>query len=114
MVPPDENTSLFDQLASVSSAIDSVVCGSEMLIVVSGELDFALHDELRVALANAAQLDLTIDLADVSFVDVASITLFDRAAADRSTAGHRTVIVSCPPPARRLFRLARAQHLLSP
>ena len=98
----------------VRSAMDTVVWGDEMLIGPAGELDLAMHDRLRAALASAAQLNLTIDFAEVRFVDVATITLFVRAASQRTAAGHRTVIINCPPQVRRVFWLARAQHLLAP
>lgn len=96
------------------SAVQSVVCAGEMLLVARGELDLVVHDELHAALAHADRLNLTVDLADVTFMDVATITLFARSAARRLEAGRRTVLVNCSPPLRRVFSLARADHLLAP
>src|SRR3954453_3686908 len=85
------------------TTIDSVTSGTETLIVVSGELDLLLHDELRAALSSASQTNLTVDLTHVSFIDVPTIALHARAPETRVGAGRRTAIVNCQPQVRRVF-----------
>src|SRR4051794_14691849 len=98
----------------VRSALHSVSCGADMLIILAGELDLVRHDDLRAAMATAAQSNLTMDFADVSFVDVSTITLLACAAERRLASGWRTVIVNCQPQVRRVFWLTQSQHLLAP
>src|SRR3954451_20262750 len=100
--------------AGVRSALHSVSCGADMLIIVSGELDIVRHDEIHAALATAAQSNVTLDFTDVSFVDVSTITLLAGAAERRLAGGWRTRIVNCQPQVRRVFWLAQARHLLAP
>src|SRR3954453_388347 len=100
--------------ANVRSARPSVSGGDDLLIIVSGELDLVRHDDLRAAMATAAQSNLTMDFADVSFVDVSTITLLACAAERRLASGWRTVIVNCQPQVRRVFWLTQSQHLLAP
>jgi len=100
--------------AGLRTALHSVSCGADLLIVVSGELDLVRHDDLRAALAAAAQSNVTMDFADVAFVDVSTITLLALAAERRLASGWRTGIVNCQPQVRRVFWLTQAQHLLAP
>jgi len=97
-----------------SPALATVLCADEAMLAASGELDLPRHDEIRAALAAAVAVDLTLDLSDVTFVDVSTISLLAHAAENRQAAGRRTTIVGCQPTVRRVFRLARAEHLLCP
>ena len=95
-----------------ASRIASVRCETETLRVLTGELDLVLRDQLRAAIAAAGDDSLVIDLGAVSFVDVSTITLLATASAERTAAGRRTVLLNAQPAVRRVFALARAQHLL--
>lgn len=96
-----------------AARIASVRCETETLLVLTGELDLVLRDELRAAITSAGNDHLVIDLGAVSFVDVSTITLLATACGERAVAGRRTLLLNAQPAVRRVFVLARAQHLLA-
>ncbi len=97
-----------------ASGIASVRCYPETLLVLTGELDLVVRDELRAAIEAAGDDQLVVDLGAVTFVDVSTITLLASAAAERAAAGRRTILLDAQPHVRRVFVLARAQQLLAP
>ena len=78
-----------------------------------GELDlFSVNDveaELTQALRNQAVTSLTIDMTDVTFIDLAALRLLVRAR-DRVS---DIVLVGPPPMAARVLSLAGLDHLVT-
>lgn len=89
--------SVLDAIRPVSSdGLRLVVLGGpDVTIVVSGELDLASAERLRDAAAgiNHGPHLVTIDVRDVSFVDVAGLGALSLAAAGLEAAGNRVLVL---------------------
>jgi anti-anti-sigma factor len=94
--------------------VDVVVCGSEALLTVVGEVDVASREVFAGALASiaSAELNLTLDLAAVPFMDVASVRLLLETADALDRQGRSLRGVTRQPFLRRVFAVLNAGHLL--
>jgi anti-anti-sigma factor len=96
--------------------VDLLVCDDAALLAMRGEIDFSNRGQLDGPLAAAvsAGLNVTIDLADVSFMDVGSAKLIASAARELQQRGWRLQVVHPQGVVRRVFFLLGADHLLRP
>lgn len=75
------------------------------MVHVEGEIDLATIDELRAAISSARG-DVTLDLADVSFLDSSALALLVEQNHAISERGNRFVISDPHPVVSRLLQLA--------
>ena len=77
-------------------------------IRLAGEIDFQADEPLALALAEAIRLDgdLTVNMADLHFIDVFCARMILNAA--RGLATPRRIVLRCPPPLLRVFSLLEA------
>ncbi len=80
-------------------------------IRIAGEIDYHAADTLALALAEALRIDtdITVNLADLAFIDAACSRMILEAA--RALGGTRTMILRCAPPIARWFTLLGASDL---
>jgi anti-sigma B factor antagonist len=83
---------------------------------LSGDLDIVTSDEVKralVGLVDGGQTELTLDLADVGFVDSSGLGVL--VALHRHAEAHdgRFVVRSAPPQVQRLFEITRLGDLLT-
>ncbi len=80
-------------------------------IRVAGEIDYHAEEPLALALAEALRMDgdITINLADLTFIDVSSIRMIVNLA--RSLPLPRRVILQCPPAIAGKFSLLGADSI---
>ncbi len=80
-------------------------------IRVAGEIDYHAEEPLALALAEALRMDgdITINLADLTFIDVSSMRMIVNLA--RSLPPPRRVILRCPPAIIGKFTLLGADSI---
>ena len=100
---------------SLAAQIDFVVLGRNAFVSASGELDISSRELLDAPLATAVaeRLNLLVDIADVSFIDLATANALLRTEAQLAAHGLRLRIANPQPRARRLLWLMNAEHLLA-
>lgn len=92
--------------------LDLVVVGSEALLRPHGELDMFSVGRLQAALDEVpAAATVTVDLADVDFVDTAVLRCLARVAEQRARAGQRLRVDNAHGIVRRLMDLLRLDDL---
>jgi anti-anti-sigma factor len=108
------------ELAAASARRDQLTIASRRvgdgaaLIAVAGELDLATAPILDAELtdARAAGLDVTIDLAGLTFFDSTGLTLLLRAAHRADDAGGMLSLVAPPPCVRAVVEVTRTADVL--
>ena len=93
---------------------DAARAGPPRLMLV-GELDLVTATRARTAIrqAQADTRELTCDLGDVWFVDVAGLRVLLEATARARSTGGRLTIANCPPIVPRMLRLLKLDGALT-
>ena len=96
--------------------VDLLVCGENALIALRGEIDFSNRAQLAAPLATAVRADVnvTLDLAEVAFMDIGGVQLIAETEKALAAAGHQLRGVHPQSAVRRVFSLLGADHLLQP
>jgi len=96
--------------------VDLLVCGKHALVALRGEIDFSNRAQLEAPLVTAVRDgdDVTIDLAQVAFMDIGSVQLIVETATKLARDGRRLTGVHPQSGVRRVFTLLDADHLLRP
>lgn len=96
--------------------VDLLVCDDDALLAVRGEIDVSNRFQLEGPLtaAVAADVNVAIDLAEVSFMDIGSVQLLALTERELATRGRRLVAVHPQTAVRRVFFLLGVDHLLRP
>ena len=96
--------------------VDLLVCGTHALVALRGEIDFSNRDQLAAPLATAVRDgdNVTIDLAQVGFMDIGAVQLIVETATKLARDGRRLTGVHPQSGVRRVFTLLDADHLLRP
>ncbi len=86
-----------------------------VVMAVSGELDMSTAPGLSVALADVVDrhpLDLTVDLADLAFIDSTGLTVLVRASKQLREHDATLRLSSPTPSVRRILEIVGLDHLL--
>ncbi len=96
--------------------ISELRVGRRSVLAVSGEIDIATVDVLRVAvervLASPAA-DVWIDLSEVGFMDSTGIKVLLHARSELSRAPRHFAVICPPGPVRRVLRIAGVEPALA-
>jgi anti-anti-sigma factor len=94
--------------------VELLVCGAEALLAISGELDVATFERLATPLQSAvdAGLNVTVDLANVPFIDVGCVRMMLAAEEALRRRGRALRGMDASPFLRRMFFILGAGHLL--
>src|SRR5215813_4881830 len=98
-----------------SLSIEELKVGLRVVIAVSGEIDLASVDELKAALARAADgkpRDVWIDLTRVGFMDSTGLTTLVIAHREFDEPTRRVAVICPEGPVRRLLELAGLDRVL--
>lgn len=83
------------------------------LLTVSGELDIASAATMRDAVATLGDINITIDLAGLHFVDARGIAELARIVRSHRARRRGVQLVHASPRIRRVFQLVHVEHLLT-
>jgi len=86
--------------------------GNDHVVALAGELDIADATRLRDQLVSGAHSTVTVDLADLSFIDAAGLSALVSARRVLTDAGHTLRLRHPRPQVRRVFALVDLAHLL--
>lgn len=94
---------------------DVIVCGTSAIVRLHGEIDVANHDELRAALrtARASATHLSIELADVEFIDWTATAIILGTVNELRARGGQITLIGARPQVRRMLFLLGLDELLS-
>src|SRR5215211_2863643 len=86
------------------------------VVVINGEVDLSNAEELAAALVEAdtqsSTRDLTVDLANLRFIDSAGLHVLWRAGRRARRFGRRLSAINTPPHARLLFALTALDSVI--
>ena len=104
-----------DTQTTATTIADVAVRDSSAIVCLRGEIDVANHDELRAALlaARASARELTIELAEVDFIDWTATAIIVGAINELRARGGRIELIAPRPHVCRLFRVMGLDELLS-
>jgi anti-anti-sigma factor len=90
--------------------------GAMTVVTLHGDLDLVTVDELRHLLAEAvaAGPELVVDLSQVAFVDLVSLSVILAAADTLRAGGGSLVVVGASPATQRVCALLNASDILLP
>lgn len=93
-----------------------IVQGTVATVRLHGDLDLVTVEELRRLLrqASAGTCDVVVDLSDVPFVDVLSLSAILATADALRDQGRHLAVVGASPPVRRVCALLNAGDVLTP
>ena len=95
--------------------VEVLVYGHEAVVTPIGDLDIGTErilDQVLTALA-AVELHVTVDMAEVSFIDSWAVALLQRAACDVTETGRTFQLVDATSFVRHTLELLGAEYLLA-
>lgn len=118
MPPPPSEAGVPEPNPVFAAYVLPARAGADRLMLV-GEVDLVTAARARAALRRAQRdaRELTCDLGDVWFVDIAGLRVLIDATRWATSSGRRLAIANCPPIIPRMLRilgLERALHIAAP
>ncbi|HET7530010.1 MAG TPA: STAS domain-containing protein [Mycobacteriales bacterium] len=102
-------------MTRTDTQVEVLVYGHEAVVTPAGDLDFGTERVVDKVLTALAGLDVhvTVDLAQVEFVDSWTVALMQRAGCDVTESGRTFQLVDATPFVRQIFSLLGADYLFA-